>query len=77
MGSTSYGESGHFFDSFGQGGYRARMEFGSNKRLPGSLRILCEAAPDFGVEVDRCLEGTGIVEFDIYRNGFCLTRNLC
>lgn len=38
----------------------------SNPRLPGSIRILCEAAPEFGVTPDQCLEGTGLVAFDLY-----------
>lgn len=42
------------------------MMVGSKKRMPGSLRILCDAAPDFGVEPDQCLEGTGLVVFDLY-----------
>lgn len=39
---------------------------GSKKRMPGSLRILCDAAPDFGVEPETCLHGTGLVVFDLY-----------
>lgn len=38
----------------------------SRTRLPGSLRILCEAAPEFGVTPDQCLQGTGLVAFDLY-----------
>ncbi len=44
------------------------MDGGDKNRLPGSLRILCEAAPDFGVESEQCLEGTGLVVFDLYDN---------
>lgn len=35
-------------------------------RPSGSLRILCEAAPDFGVSAEQCLEATGLVLFDLY-----------
>ncbi|WP_161631380.1 AraC family transcriptional regulator [Sedimentitalea nanhaiensis] len=38
----------------------------SGQRSPGSLRILCEAAPDYGVTAEACLAGTGLVAFDLY-----------
>lgn len=40
---------------------------GSQIRSPGSLRLLCESAPDFGVEAGDCLAGTGLEVFDLYR----------
>ena len=49
------------------------MEDGGKKRLPGSLRILCEAAPEFGVDAARCLDGTGLVVFDLYDNTTTVT----
>lgn len=49
------------------------MDGGGTKRLPGSLRIMCEAAPDFGVDVEQCLAGTGLVEFDVYDNNASIT----
>lgn len=35
-------------------------------RLPGSVRILCEAAPEFGVSAEVCLEGVGLTVFDLH-----------
>lgn len=49
------------------------MEDGEKKRLPGSLRILCEAAPEFGVDAESCLDGTGLVVFDLYDNNTTVT----
>ncbi|MCT4554569.1 MAG: AraC family transcriptional regulator [Pelagimonas sp.] len=49
------------------------MQNDTKKRLPGSLRILCETAPDFGVEAEQCLEGTGVVVFDLYDNTKTIT----
>ncbi len=44
------------------------MKNASQTRLPGSIRILCEAAPEYGVSPDQCLEGTGLMPFDLYNN---------
>lgn len=49
------------------------MEATRQKRLPGSLRLMCEAAPDFQVSVEQCLEGTGLVEFDLYDSNAMVT----
>lgn len=49
------------------------MEDGDKKRLPGSLRILCEAAPEYGVDAEQCLEGTGLVVFDLYDKAASVT----
>ena len=38
----------------------------SLKRSPGSIRILCEAAPGYGLTAEQCLNGTGLVTFDLY-----------
>ncbi|MBO9413574.1 MULTISPECIES: AraC family transcriptional regulator [unclassified Ruegeria] len=35
-------------------------------RLPGSIRILCEAAPEFGVSAEECLAETGLTLFELY-----------
>lgn len=35
-------------------------------RAPGSIRILCEAAPDYGVTPGQCLQDTGLMPFDLY-----------
>ncbi|CAD0187232.1 putative HTH-type transcriptional regulator [Ruegeria sp. THAF57] len=35
-------------------------------RSPGSIRILCEAAPNYGLTPDACLKGTGLNPFDLY-----------
>jgi AraC-like DNA-binding protein len=35
-------------------------------RLPGSIRILCEVAPDFGVPPEQCLQGTGLQMRNLY-----------
>lgn len=32
------------------------------------MRILCEAAPEFGVQPEQCLAETGLVTFDLYGN---------
>ncbi|MBO9407875.1 AraC family transcriptional regulator [Shimia sp. R9_1] len=40
----------------------------SLKRPAGSIRILCEAAPNYGVSSEQCLQGTGLVTFDLYNN---------
>ncbi len=44
------------------------MDRNSRNRSPGSIRILCEAAPGFGVAPETCLLGTGLVTFDLYGN---------
>lgn len=44
------------------------MDGGDKNRLPGSLRILCETAPEFGVDPEQCLNDTGLVVFDLYDN---------
>jgi AraC-like DNA-binding protein len=35
-------------------------------RRPGSVRILCEAAPQYGVTAEQCLSGTGLQLGDLY-----------
>lgn len=35
-------------------------------RFPGSIRILCEAAPEFGVSAEQCLGETGLTLFELY-----------
>lgn len=49
------------------------MEDGHKLRLPGSLRILCEVAPEYGIDAEHCLEGTGLVVFDLYDNAASVT----
>lgn len=43
------------------------------KRLPGSLRILCEIAPEYGVTAEQCLDDTGLVVFDLYDKDAAVT----
>ena len=35
-------------------------------RLPGSLRILCESASEYGVSVEQCLAGTDLTLLDLF-----------
>lgn len=49
------------------------MQNMSLKRSPGSIRILCEEAPTYGVAPEQCLEGTGLVTFDLYQNEATVT----
>ncbi|CUH84420.1 AraC family transcriptional regulator [Thalassovita mediterranea] len=42
-------------------------------RRPGSLRILCECAPDYGVTAEQCLSGTGLKLADLYDSGNKIT----
>ncbi|WP_214648681.1 AraC family transcriptional regulator [Ruegeria lacuscaerulensis] len=49
------------------------MQNESQKRSPGSIRILCEEAPNYGVTAEQCLEGTGLVTFDLYQNEATVT----
>ncbi|MDA4845156.1 AraC family transcriptional regulator [Hoeflea poritis] len=49
------------------------MKNASQKRSPGSVRILCEAAPSYNVEAEQCLEGTGLVTFDLYSSDMKVT----
>lgn len=44
------------------------MKNAAQIRSPGSVRILCEAAPEYGVRPEQCLEGTGLTTFDLYRH---------
>jgi len=37
------------------------------------MRILCEAAPSYNVDAEQCLEGTGLVTFDLYSNDVKVT----
>lgn len=60
------GAGGQNFDIFGQNFYFKPMQSPTTKRPNGSLRILCEAAPAYGVTAEQCLDGTGLVAFDLY-----------
>ncbi len=44
-------------------------------RGPESLRILCEAAPEFGVTVEQCLERTGLNPFSLYDSDTLIKRD--
>ena len=44
------------------------MQRASQTRLPGSIRILCEAAREFGISPEQCLENTGLKSFDLYNS---------
>lgn len=35
-------------------------------RPPGSIRLLCDAAPDYGVDPAQCLEGTGLEPYVLH-----------
>ncbi|MCV6584838.1 MAG: AraC family transcriptional regulator [Marinibacterium sp.] len=49
------------------------MRAPNHNRLPGSLRILCEVAPAFGVSADVCLGSTGLSLFDLHDPGVTVT----
>ena len=45
----------------------------NTKRAATSVRILCDAAADFGIGRDRCLESTGITEAELYATDTLIT----
>ncbi|MCV6597494.1 MAG: AraC family transcriptional regulator [Mangrovicoccus sp.] len=49
------------------------MQDPNQPRSPASIRILCEAAPDYGVQPGQCLEGMGVKLFELYAAGTTVT----